>query len=197
MKKILCMVLAGTLLYASSCKNNSESASPITIKAAIVDPQKEKVAHGNYLVAAIGCTDCHSPKKMTANGPEPDMDRFLSGYNASDPLPAYDPKLVQDGQWLLFNGQLTAFAGPWGVSFAANLTPDETGIGNWTLDQFKKALKEGKSKGIDGNRMLLPPMPWQNFAKLSDDDIEAIFLYLKSIKPVKNIVPAPVPPKVS
>jgi hypothetical protein len=85
----------------------------------------------------------------------------------------------------------TAAVGPWGVSYAANLTSDPTGIGNWTLDQFKKALREGKYKGLDGARMLLPPMPWPNFTKLSDADTEAIFAYLKSTTPVNNLVPSP------
>lgn len=195
MKRTLCLVLASTLLYASSCKNNNQTSGTSVIKASVADPQKEQIARGGYLVATIGCNDCHSPKKMGPNGPEPDMDRFLSGYNANEPIPSFDQNMVKDGKLLIFNGQLTAFAGPWGVSFAANLTPDATGIGNWSLDQFKKALREGKSKGLDGNRMLLPPMPWQNFAHLSDDDIEAIFLYLKTIKPVNNKVPAPIPPK--
>ena len=84
--------------------------------------------------------------------------------------------------------------GPWGTSFAANLTPDETGIGNWSFGQFKKALTEGKAKGLDGGRMLLPPMPWPNYVSMQEADLRAIFAYLKSIPPVKNIVPAPVPP---
>ena len=204
MKKIVHFsLIVATVFFASSCKNDTQTSAASAIKAAVASPekevvnvQKEKVERGGYLVATIGCSDCHSPKKMTANGPVPDEDRFLSGYNAAEPLSTYDPKLVKDGRWLLFNGQLTAFAGPWGVSFAANLTPDETGIGNWSLAQFKKAIREGKSKGLDGNRMLLPPMPWPNFAKLTDADIEAVFLYLKTIKPVKNVVPAPIPPKV-
>lgn len=104
----------------------------------------------------------------------------------------YDPALFSD--WVLFNHHNTAAAGPWGVSYAANLTSDETGIGNWTLDQFRKALKEGKYKGLDGARMLLPPMPWPNFIRMTDADVEAIFVYLKSTKPVKNVVPAPIPP---
>jgi hypothetical protein len=92
-------------------------------------------------------------------------------------------------------GDLTAAAGPWGVSFAANLTPDGTGLGNWSLDNFKKAIRNGKAKGIDAGRNLLPPMPWQNFASLTDEDLESIFEYLRTIKPVKNIVPDPIAPR--
>jgi hypothetical protein len=104
--------------------------------------------------------------------------------------------MAKGGQWVQFKGDLTAAAGPWGVSFAANLTPDATGLGNWTLDNFVKALKHGKYKGIDAARDLLPPMPWQNFATMSDEDLEAMFEYLKTIRPVNNLVPAAIVPQV-
>ena len=94
--------------------------------------------------------------------------------------------------WILMNEDITAAAGMWGISFAANLTSDQTGIGNWTEENFKRALKEGKYKGLEGGRMLLPPMPWQNFANIKDEDVKAIFAYLKSTKPVNNLVPQPV-----
>jgi hypothetical protein len=94
----------------------------------------------------------------------------------------------------MFYPDLTAAAGPWGVSFAANLTPDQSGIGTWTEEQFKRAIMQGKFKGIDGARTLLPPMPWFNFAALKDEDVSAIFAYLKSLKPVVNVVPQPIPP---
>ncbi|QRR00309.1 diheme cytochrome c-553 [Dyadobacter sandarakinus] len=157
-------------------------------------PDKVLIERGRYLVTMIGCGDCHSPKKLTARGPVPDMDRYLSGYDSREQLPAYDGKIVKTGQWVLFNGQNTAAAGPWGVSFAANLTPDETGIGSWSLQQFTKAMRQGKYKGLDNTRPLLPPMPWPNYAQISDPDMKAIFTYLKSIKPVSNAVPAPLPP---
>ena len=86
---------------------------------------------------------------------------------------------------------MTAAAGPWGISFAANLTPDETGIGSWTFEQFKTAMTQGKYKGMENGRPLLPPMPWFNFTEMKDEDLRAIFAYLKSIKPVKNVVPPP------
>lgn len=94
----------------------------------------------------------------------------------------------------MFYPDLTAAAGPWGISFAANLTPDQSGIGTWTEEQFKKALTQGKFKGIDGARTLLPPMPWFNYTVLKDEDASAIFAYLKSINPVVNVVPQPIPP---
>jgi hypothetical protein len=95
---------------------------------------------------------------------------------------------------VLFNHNITAFVGPWGVSFAANLTSDETGIGNWTEAQFFKAIREGKYKGMDNTRPLLPPMPWNMYRNATDDDLRAIFTYLKSTAPVENRVPAPITP---
>ncbi len=108
-------------------------------------------------------------------------------------MPEIDKNVLQKG-WLLFTADLTAGAGSWGVSFAANLTPDQTGIGNWPEENFIKAVKEGKFKGIEGARSLLPPMPWQNFEKVPVDDIKAIYAYLMSIKPVVNVVPNAVAP---
>jgi mono/diheme cytochrome c family protein len=82
-----------------------------------------RVERGKYLVNGIGCSDCHTPLKMGANGPEPDMSRMLSGhpeqYRVTEAAPA------PGGQWqhgFVGAGTSTAFSGPWGVSFAANLT---------------------------------------------------------------------------
>jgi hypothetical protein len=99
-------------------------------------------------------------------------------------------------QAVVFSLDNTAFAGPWGISYAANLTPDATGIGNWTFEQFDKAMREGKAKGLEENRTLLPPMPWTNYRNMEADDMKAIFAYLKSIKAVNNEPPAPQPPTV-
>ncbi len=157
----------------------------------------DQVKRGEYLVTITGCNDCHSPKVMTAMGPAPDPVRLLSGHPSDEPLPAItDKKMIAPGQWALFSSGLTAAVGPWGTSFAANLTPDDTGIGNWTEAQFFKAIREGKLKGLDGTRPLLPPMPWFNVAKMTDDDLRAVFVYLKSLKPVKNVVPNPLPPTI-
>lgn len=89
---------------------------------------------------------------------------------------------------------LTAWVGPWGVTFSANLTPDPTGIGGWTEQQFIYALREGKFKGLPNSRPILPPMPWQSIGRMTDDELKAIFSYLKSIKPINNAVPNAMPP---
>ncbi len=167
------------------------SVKPLPGKGRI-RPNQGLVKRGEYLVGIMGCNDCHSPKVMGAQGPEPVAGKLLSGYAADRPLPARNADAMKD--WVLFNNDNTAAAGPWGVSFAANLTSDPTGIGTWTEEQFKRALTQGKAKGITSNRMLLPPMPWPNYRTIKDEDLKAIFAYLKSTKPVANVVPAPIPP---
>jgi mono/diheme cytochrome c family protein len=150
------------------------------------------VKRGNYLVSSIGCDDCHSPKTMGPQGPQLDMEHRLSGYPAERPIAKVDAAALKSG-WMLFSGDLTSAVGPWGMSFAANITSDSTGIGNWTEAQFIKAMREGKTKGLDGSRPILPPMPWPNFKNLTDEDLRAMFAYLKSTKPVRNVVPEPRP----
>lgn len=151
--------------------------------------EQDYINRGEYLVNSIGC----QPKRMGERGPEAIKELMFSGY----PSERVFPEISNDGLpkgWIQMNEDFTAFAGPWGVSFASNLTPDDTGIGSWKLEQFKTALKKGKYKGLENGRGLLPPMPWQNFAKLTDEDLKAVFYYLKSTKPVRNVVPAPIPP---
>ncbi len=192
-KNVLIMVLMAIsfALYITSCSSNNQESNEE--KTTVTVNPEDVVKHGEYLVTVIGCNDCHSPKKMGANGPEIIPELMLSGYPSDRPIIKFDSKLIKEG-FAMFYPDLTASAGPWGVSFAGNLTPDVTGIGNWTEEQFKKAIREGKFKGLDGGRMLLPPMPWYNYASLKDDDVHAIFMYLKSIKPVENVVPAPITP---
>ena len=174
----------------SSCMQSSQSKSTNDEK---VMSKEDYILRGEYLVTTIGCNDCHSPKRMGPRGPEIIPELMLSGYQASRPMQPVNMEALKGG-WGMFNDDLTTFVGPWGQSFAANLTSDQTGIGNWTEEQFKKALTQGKFKGIDGGRTLLPPMPWQNWTNIKDEDLHAIFLYLKSTPPVSNVVPAPVPP---
>jgi hypothetical protein len=154
--------------------------------------QADLAARGKYLVSTMGCGDCHSPKIMTAHGPEADPALVLSGHPSGDSIVKIDKSILS--KYVLFNASSTTAIGPWGASYAANLTSDSTGIGTWTLEQFTKALKEGKSKGIDGNRMILPPMPWTNYANIEEEDLKAIFAFLKSTKPVRNIPPTPKSP---
>ena len=146
---------------------------------------------GEHLVGVAGCHDCHTPKKMGPNGPEFDLDRALSGHPSNEPIPDLDRKALE-AKAIATNHGLTTWFGPWGVSFTANITSDPTGIGNWSLEQFTMAVRGGKSKGLATNRNLLPPMPLMK--DLTDQEIEAIFAYLKSTKPINNVVPQALPP---
>jgi mono/diheme cytochrome c family protein len=150
------------------------------------------VERGAYLVRAMGCNDCHTPWKMGPRGPEPDMTRALTGHPSDVVMPP--PPSLPPGPWTWMGAATnTAFAGPWGVSFTANLTPDpETGLGKWTADMFIAALRTGRHEGK--GRPILPPMPAQMIAKLNDVDLTAIFAYLQSLPPVSNRVPQPIDP---
>jgi len=156
---------------------------------------KEQVKRGEMLATFGGCHDCHSPKTMTPQGPVPDPARLLSGYPAGQAVPAIPAGALAQGKWsVMTNDDLTAWVGPWGISFAANLTPDKTtGMGGWTADQFIKTIRNGKHLGV--GRPILPPMPWQGYAALDDAELKAVFAYLRSVKPIQNQVPAPIPPK--
>ncbi|HNL64873.1 MAG TPA: diheme cytochrome c-553, partial [Ferruginibacter sp.] len=101
-----------------------------------------------------------------------------------------DTSVIGNG-WMMLGGDLTNAVGPWGMSFAGNISSDETGIGNWSEQQFITALRKGKLKGLEGSRDLLPPMPWFVYKNLTDEDLRSIYAYLKTTKPVKNVVPAP------
>jgi hypothetical protein len=183
---ILNAMLAIVALTFTNCRDREVAVS----ETAPVYNEEQKIARGKYLVTTTMCHDCHSPKIMTPEGPVLDSARLLSGHPQDEPI----PPVVLTKDWVLFSGGLTAVVGPWGVSFSANLTPDETGIGNWKFEQFRTALRKGKYKGLEQGRPLLPPMPWEMVGQMSDEDLEAMFLYLKSIQPVKNLVPAPIPP---
>ncbi len=154
---------------------------------------KEMLARGSYLVNSIGCDDCHSPKRMGPNGPEIISELRFSGYPASRPVQQPDGADLKKG-FVLMGPDLTSAVGPWGTSFAANISSDASGIGNWTEAQFLTAIRQGKTKGLVNSRPMLPPMPWTTYRNLSDEDLKAVFAYLKSTAPVQNVVPAPLPP---
>jgi len=152
------------------------------------------IKRGEYLVTIMDCNICHSPKIFNNKDFEFDESRILSGFPENAELPTYDSSNFSTGNWVLFHPEFTSVLGPWGISFSSNLTPHETGLGNWTFEQFKIAMTQGKHKGMKNGRPLLPPMPWRSFQSLTDEDLRSIFAYLQSIPPVDNIVPEPVPP---
>jgi hypothetical protein len=177
-------VFAVMILIQAGCSNSQEKK---------VLTKEEQMQRGKYLVDIGGCNHCHSPKVMTEMGPVPDTTRLLSGNPQDQPVVNVDPAMLNSKMWIHTNMNLTAWIGPWGLSYAANLTPDpETGLGNWTEDLFIKALRNGKHMGV--GRPILPPMPWQDIGKLTDEDLKAVFTYLHSIPAINNKVPDPVPP---
>lgn len=126
---------------------------------------------GEYLVELLGCGSCHTDGALIG---EPDMSKSLAGTGigiaASNPLGDKNP----------------------GVVYAANITPDtETGIGLWSDQQIANAIRAGLG-GHLGQQ--IPVMPWQAYAKISDDDSDAIIAYLRSIEAVNHRVPDAVVP---
>ena len=154
------------------------------------------VERGKYLVTLGGCNDCHTPKVAGPGGaPEPDGKRLLSGHPENAPPPVWTPEDAKRNVLATTNDMLTAWAGPWGVSFAINLTPDkETGIEEWSEATFIQMARTGKHQGQPNGRDVLPPMPWFSMKDLSEADLKAMWAYLRSIPPVKNQVPFPIPP---
>jgi mono/diheme cytochrome c family protein len=178
-------VILGLAVLAPAC-----NPSPPASAARGLEPE-EKVARGKYIVSTAGCHDCHTPWKMGPNGPAPDFERALSGHPAELVMP---PAPRPEMPWVMTaSATNTAWAGPWGVSFTANLTPDpETGLGKWTAKNFIDTIRNGRHLGA--GRPLLPPMPAPVYAQMTDADLEAVFAYLQTLPAIKNPVPQPLPP---
>jgi hypothetical protein len=187
-------MVAGLIMLQVSCASDGETKTE-TQPEKKETSQTDLVSRGQYVVTLGGCNDCHTPKKFGPHGPEFDSTRLLSGHPATDPLPAIDLKALQPGNWVLFAPDLTTTVGPWGISYSANLTPDSaTGIGAWDEASFIRSLRTGKHMGQETGRPILPPMPWQTIGKMTDEDMKAMFAFLRSIQPISNRVPNPVPP---
>jgi len=122
--------------------------------------ENDPIAYGRYLVAVIGCYHCHSKKVLGLDYFDPERSK---GY--------------LQGGIKLKDRQGKRLYGP-------NLTPDkETGIGNFTEEDFKKAVREGITPS---GRKLSPPMG--KFKSLTDKQVNAIYTYLKSLSPVHHRV---------
>lgn len=176
---VLVFLLLATIVLFSACSSKTTESSP--------------VERGKYLVMAGRCGECHSPKTLIGAGPAADATELLSGYPSGAKLPETPKGILGPAQWgAITTNDMTAWVGSWGVSFSYNLTPDPaTGIGNWSEALFIQSLRTGRFMGT--SRPMLPPMPWQRLGKMSDDDLEAIFAYLRSQPPVNNPIPEPIP----
>jgi cytochrome c553 len=184
-------LIAAAILLTAVISTASLDAQGASTGGASSSAKASQVARGKYLVDIMGCHDCHTPMKLGPNGPEWDMSRALSGHPESLVMP---PAPEQKLPWMASMGMtMTAWNGPWGTSFTRNLTPDkETGLGDWTVEEFIATMKTGRERGK--GRPVLPPMPVQNLANLTDSDIRALFAYLQSLPAIKNRTPQPVEP---
>jgi hypothetical protein len=187
--------LSSILLIASAVACNgptdkkSNAAAPAAEPVAKGPTHAELVHRGEELVTLGGCNDCHTPMKFDPKLGKPVQEReiMLSGHPENAPEPKGTPG---EGDQAVIGATFTSFRAPFGVVYAANLTPDvETGIGSWTEEEFIATMHTGKERGT--GRPILPPMPWQNLSAQPDENLRAIFAYLKSIPAVKNRVAAP------
>ncbi|HUO84156.1 MAG TPA: diheme cytochrome c-553 [Thermoanaerobaculia bacterium] len=186
----LVLLTLSILLLLPACMERERPArSPRKQRAARTETERtggDPLKRGEYLVSVLACDDCHTPMIMGESGPEPDMSRRLAGHPESMIMPPA-PKL--QGPWMWAGAATnTAFAGPWGVSYSMNLTPDQnTGMGVWTEELFVKAMREGKHMGV--SRPIMPPMPWPAYRHLTDRDLKAVFAYLRTVPAIQNRVP--------
>jgi len=159
-------------------------ASVALVGAQATAAQDSMVERGKYLVGITGCHDCHSPK---LEGMKPDPARILSGRPSTTKVPSKGDGEVHASE------DLTAWTGGWGQSVASNLTPDPaTGLGmRYSEAKFIQTMRTGKKpEGVQ----LLPPMPVDVYVNMKDDDLKAIYAYLKTIKPIRNAVRAGLAP---
>ena len=192
------MALIIAILFAPMaivyCTTNTANESETKLAEQPISTEVS-IERGKYLVIAGACNDCHSPKIMTEQGPKVDSSKLLSGHPENAPYPKINLDALKPGDWVNFGPDLTTFVGPWGLSFSANLTSDSaTGIGGWSESNFVNAIRKGKHMGMDNGRPIMPPMPWDNYAHLEDNDLKSIFAYLKTTPPISNRVHEPFSP---
>lgn len=175
--------------YIIFCTTVLLAGAVIALNTNFVESQSDTVQRGKYIVETVGaCGHCHTPRA----GAEYNMEMYLAGHPANAPYPRYNFSMMQQGIFILTSPQMSAFSGPFGTSFASNLTPDnETGLGEWTEKMFIDALRTGHHQGDMNNRQIFPPMPTKHYGQMNDADLKAIWAYLRTIKPVKNEVSPP------
>ena len=182
------MLVAVAFISTQCTDEKKEDTSEVKPAVAQYGAFDSQVKWGEHLVKVGGCNDCHTPKKMGPNGIELDMSLMLSGHPAQMPPADFDPKEAAK-KGLIVTQTFTAWTGPWGTTYAVNLTSDSTGIGNWKEEQFVKCLHEKKWMGLDNTRPLMPPMSLMPVTEMSEDELKAIFAYLKTTPALKNVAP--------
>lgn len=141
--------------------------------------QTDLIARGQYIATIAGCTSCHTPLKPEYGNPQSLTIEQIQTI-------AFNEREAHDTEKLLAGGR--AFdLGPAGLVFTRNITPDEaTGVGAWSDDQLKVAIKTGiDNKG----KLLFPVMPYHVYNGMADEDLDAVIAYLRSVKAVSNSVP--------
>ncbi|MFI5133658.1 MAG: c-type cytochrome, partial [Chitinophagales bacterium] len=168
MRKIIAMatILTGITVaaYFMACNNNKQEPQANSKE----DSVKKVIARGDYLANHVTpCLDCHSKRDFTKfSGPIVPGTEGMGGE-------VFDSKLLP---------------GVPGTIYARNITPDpETGIGTWTDDEIMRAMTQGISKNGD---TLFPIMPYVHFNHMAKEDLLSIIAYIKTLKPIKNKVPA-------
>lgn len=125
---------------------------------------QDLVKHGEYVISAAACFDCHTPMEKG--------------------------RFIED---MAFAGGLEFPMPTGGIVRAANLTPDKkTGIGNWTKEMFVARFKAYSDSTYESKTInhgdFNTYMPWEYYANLKEKDLEAMFAYLMSLKPISNEV---------
>ena len=192
---LFCLCACCFLFYqCNTASTNTPSINDSTANAAscVYGGYANQTDWGKHLATTLGCGDCHTPKKMTAQGPADDSSLLFAGHLSQLPAPVISTAELAQG--VAATNDLTAWLGAWGTSYAANITPDSTGIGNWKEEQFITCIRQGLYKGLVGTRPIMPPMPIYSYRNLTDDELKALFAFLKTIRPVHNVVAEYQPP---
>lgn len=182
-------IIAGSVLILLTILHFTTVCSHASDKTDKSKKEELEIEKGQSLAVVHGCVFCHSPKIVDNNELVPDPERLFSGHPSGNKLPDIPEGMIGENKWFgLYTAGFTAWGGPWGISYSSNITPDkETGIGNWTQQDFLTVIRLGIHSSF--RRGLMPPMPWEEINKVSDEDLISIFQYLKTVKPVKNKVP--------
>jgi len=167
MKKLLALAAICSvvvfLLFLPSCNNNASDKPSASGKD---DSIKKVLDRGEYLAVHVAaCLDCHSTR---------DINKFAG--------PVVTGTEGQGGF------EFGPGVGAPGKIYARNITPDnETGIGTWTDEEIMRAVTHGISKNGD---TLFPIMPYLRYNRMAKSDLLAIIAYIRTLKPIKNKVPA-------
>lgn len=142
--------------------NAAAAIAGVALAAMMVSPAsaQDKLRRGEYLATIMDCGGCHTPGALAG---QPDQARHLGGSTIGFQIPNV------------------------GIFYPPNLTPDETGLRAWSERDIVTAVRTGVRP--DG-RVLVPVMPYHNYAKLTDADAGALAAYLKSLKPIPHKAPS-------